>query len=179
MSVSNAGALGTPSAVRYTPFRGADRRGPVGTVQGGASATGTASGGGVTLRITTVGQEYGFPWLMALTSVQCTDTLATPENVLFGIFGDPANARVQRAMSYLIEPKPAAGLNVGVLQGGLPAIELPGVAPIAANNIFSWDWATNEDTKFYIVSFYGILYDVQYMTRFKDVVMDGPILGAR
>lgn len=179
MSVSNVAQLGDSSETRYTPFRGADRRGAVGTVQGGFGVTGDGTAGGATLRLTVVGQEFGFPWLIAFTSVQSSDTLTTPEGVRLGILGDPANARVGINMAFVLQTIAAGGLNVGFVNGSLPVMELAGTALIAASNIMTWDWATNEDTKLYTAGYYGIVYDVQFMTRRKGIMLDGPILGAR
>ncbi len=182
MSITVNQALSNVANVRYTPYRGASRRGAVGTLQGLSQGTGDASGGGVTINFTTVGQEFGFPWLLALTVVGTQDTLVTLENVRFQMIGaniSQGNARIVQTMAFVIVPEVAVVTNIGSLEGSLPAIEVNGSDILQGDAIFNFTWTSNVLAKVYKASFFGVMYDLQAMVRVKDIILDGPILGAR
>ncbi len=167
------------SGGRYAPYRGASRsHGPVGTLHVKAIATGDATGGSITLRILTVGDEFGFPMIWVPTLISAHDNLAAAENIRQRI-GSGAGRVLSSSLDRDIVMRAGFGsLNYGVLEGASPPLDLEGNLPLESSVIFlQWEWDTNTDTKTYTGNVFGPVYDSQAIAKVAELEIGGPLAG--
>lgn len=166
------------TAGKYVPFRGIDRsRGICGTCGIHLTGTGDASGGTMTVAMTHIGNEFGFPHIIVPTTLVTRDGLGTGINVKFQFLAT-GHDRLADDYSLPILVTDMGSENLGQLDGPHPPIEAEQFNDGAAKSCMQADWATNTDGANYEVDLFCSVYDRQAIankqTQFE---VTGPLAG--
>lgn len=148
----------------YVPYHATNRgqsNGLVGTLQVNAEATGTATGGAVTIQVNMRREEFGFPLIWVPTIITARDNLATAEGIFFQ-YSSVGNRRLNSSLTETVLALAVAGVNAAVMPNASVPIE--GVDAVQAA-VFEVLWATNTDTKIYHAHIFGPVYDLQVISR--------------
>jgi len=162
VSVSRAIADGL-----YTPFRGYDREaGAIGTVYVRGAATGTATGGTVSILFTLTRLVFGFHPILVVTRVMSQDDLAAVSPIRFG-FNPSGNERMQTASLNEIVASIAGDSSLNWAQAASLGVLIEPTSETEAT-VFQVVWGTNTDTKEYEAGMFGVLYDAEAIARGKS-----------
>lgn len=154
------------SAGLFVPYRTAMRAGmhrtePVGTLFIRGTVTGAAGGGTAIINISMAVQEFGFHAIWVPTTIVLQDSLASLEGIIFQ-YDDRGNERLATDIIEHVTPTTINSQQRGSVETTGVIID-PNVA--GGNVVLKATWQTNTDTKVYIMTAFGPIWDGQVMAR--------------